>query len=42
MNSKETGWEGWGWINVAQNRDHWQAVVDMIMKFYIYDHENLK
>jgi hypothetical protein len=26
---KETGWEGVDWRHLAQNRDQWQALVNM-------------
>ena len=36
MNIKEIEWEGMGWINVAQDRDKWQAVVNVVMKFQVH------
>jgi hypothetical protein len=27
MDLREIGWEGVAWINLAQNRDQWQALV---------------
>jgi hypothetical protein len=32
MDLRETGWEGGGvdWIRVAQNRDRWRAVVNVV------------
>jgi len=29
------GWEGVDWIHLAQDRDYWQAVVNMVMKFQV-------
>jgi hypothetical protein len=31
MNIREVGWEGVNWIHLVQDRDHWQAVVNMVM-----------
>ena len=31
MNVKETGWKGMDWINLAQDRDKWQAVGCTVM-----------
>jgi hypothetical protein len=28
---KKVGWEGVYWIHLAQDRDKWQAVVNMVM-----------
>jgi hypothetical protein len=30
----EIGWGGMDWINLAQNRDQWQALVKMITFWY--------
>jgi hypothetical protein len=30
MNLREIGW-GWGWIHLAQDRDHWWALVSAVM-----------
>jgi hypothetical protein len=38
MDHKETGWGGMDWINLAQDRDQWQALVNIIMR----DHKLLK
>jgi hypothetical protein len=32
---KETGWENVDWIHLAQDRDQWWAVVNMVMKFQV-------
>jgi hypothetical protein len=29
---KEVGWEGMDWINLTQDRDRWQALVNMAIK----------
>jgi hypothetical protein len=31
MDLKEIGWEGVGWHHVAEDRDHWWAVVNTVM-----------
>jgi hypothetical protein len=31
MALRETGWEGVDWIHLAQDRDQWLAVVNMVM-----------
>jgi hypothetical protein len=31
MDLREIGWEGVDWIHLAQDRDQWQALVNMIM-----------
>ena len=33
MDLKEIGWEGVELINLAQDRDRWWAVVNMVMNF---------
>jgi hypothetical protein len=27
----EIAWDGMGWINLAQDRDQWRALVNMVM-----------
>jgi hypothetical protein len=31
MDLREIGWGGMGWIDLAQDRDHWRALVDTVM-----------
>jgi hypothetical protein len=31
MNLREIGWEDVDWIHVAQDRDQWRAVVNIVM-----------
>jgi hypothetical protein len=31
----EIGWDGMDWINLAQNRDQWPALVNTIMNFRV-------
>jgi hypothetical protein len=31
----EVGWEGVDWIHLAQDRDQWVAVMNMIMNFWV-------
>jgi hypothetical protein len=28
---RETGWGSMDWINLAQDRDHWRALVNTVM-----------
>lgn len=42
MNFKESSGEGVDWNNMAEDRDHWQAVTNTIMNIHIYNHKNLK
>jgi hypothetical protein len=35
MDLKETGLEDVDWMHLAQDRDQWQALVNMVMKFQI-------
>jgi hypothetical protein len=33
MDLREIGWEDVDWMLLAQDRDHWWAVVNMVMNF---------
>jgi hypothetical protein len=35
MDHREIGWEGMDWIQLAQDRDHWQAVVNIVMNLWV-------
>jgi hypothetical protein len=35
MDLRATGWGGMGWIDVAQDRDQWRALVDTIMNLRV-------
>jgi hypothetical protein len=35
MDLKERGWFGIDWIDLAQNRDQWRAVVNMAMNIWV-------
>jgi hypothetical protein len=35
MDLREIGWEGVGWIHLAQDRDQWQSLVNTIMNFRV-------
>jgi hypothetical protein len=31
----EIGWDGMDWIDLAQDRDQWRALVDMVMNLRV-------
>jgi hypothetical protein len=35
MGLRETGWRGIDWINLAQNRDKWRALVNSVPNFQV-------
>jgi hypothetical protein len=35
MDLRETGWDGTDWIELAQNRDQWRALVNTVMNFRV-------
>jgi hypothetical protein len=35
MNLRETGVNGMGWINLAQDRDQWRALVNTVMNHWV-------
>jgi hypothetical protein len=35
MNVREIGWDGMDWIDLAQDRDQWRALVNMVMNFRV-------
>jgi hypothetical protein len=35
MNVREIRWGGVDWINLAQDRDQWWALVKMVMNFWV-------
>jgi hypothetical protein len=35
MDLEETGWDGMDWINLAQDRDHWRALVNTAMNLRV-------
>jgi hypothetical protein len=35
MNLREIGWDGMDWIDLAQDRDQWWALVNMTMNFRV-------
>jgi hypothetical protein len=34
MDTREIGWEGVDWIHLAQDRDQWRSVVNMVMNLW--------
>jgi hypothetical protein len=35
MDLREIGWGGVKWIPLAQDRDQWRALVNMVMNFWV-------
>jgi hypothetical protein len=35
MDLRETGWDGMDWIDLAQDRDKWRALVNMVMNLRV-------
>jgi hypothetical protein len=35
MDHREIGWEGVGWMHLAEDRDQWQALVNMVMNLWV-------
>jgi hypothetical protein len=35
MDRREIGWDGMDWIVLAQDRDQWRALVNMVMKLRV-------
>jgi hypothetical protein len=35
MNFREIGWDGMDWIELAQDRDQWKALVNVVMKLRV-------
>jgi hypothetical protein len=35
MDFQEVGWGGMGWIDLAEDRDRWQALVNVVMNFQV-------
>jgi hypothetical protein len=35
MDLKEIGWGGVEWIDLAEDRDQWKGVVNMVMNFKV-------
>jgi hypothetical protein len=32
---REIGWDGMNWINLAEDRDQWRALVNTVMNFQV-------
>jgi hypothetical protein len=35
MDLRETGWDGMDWIDLAQDRDQWRALVNKVMNLRV-------
>jgi hypothetical protein len=35
MDCGEIGWDGMDWIDLVQDRDHWMALMNMVMDFRV-------
>jgi hypothetical protein len=35
MDVNEIGWDGMDWIDLAQDRDQWRALVNAVMNFLV-------
>jgi len=35
MDHQEVGWEGMDWIDLAQDRDRWRALVNVVMNLWV-------
>jgi hypothetical protein len=35
MDLGELGWEDMDWINLAQDRDHWRALLNVVMNLQV-------
>jgi hypothetical protein len=35
MYLREIGWDGVDWIDMAQDRDQWRALVNMVLKLWV-------
>jgi hypothetical protein len=35
MDLKEKGWDGMDWTDLAQNREQWRALVNMVMSHWV-------
>jgi hypothetical protein len=35
MDLRETGWDAMDWIDLAQDRDQWRALVNMVMNLWV-------
>jgi hypothetical protein len=35
MDLREIGWDGMDWIDLAQDRDQWRALVNMVMSLQV-------
>jgi hypothetical protein len=38
MDLREIGWDGIDWIDLAHDRDHWRALVNMVLNLWVAQH----
>jgi hypothetical protein len=38
MDLREIGWDGVDWVDLAQDRDHWRALVNTVMNLRVPKH----
>jgi hypothetical protein len=36
MDLREIGWDGMGWIDLAEDRDQWRALVNAVMNLWVH------
>jgi hypothetical protein len=36
MDLTEIGWDGMDWVDLAQDRDHWRALVNTVMNIRVH------
>jgi hypothetical protein len=35
LDHRETGWDGMDWVDLAQNRDQWRALVNTVVNLLV-------
>jgi hypothetical protein len=41
MDLREIGWEGVEWMHLAQDRDQWQALVNVVMNLCVHKKQGI-